>query len=54
MDINYLLKREQVSLWMAVNANSREARYSHRALARGYATLLAQRDFPHREAQAAG
>ncbi|WP_170209838.1 hypothetical protein [Sphingomonas oligophenolica] len=48
MDTNYLLQREQVSLWMAVNADCREARYAHRGLARGYGALLAQRDFPHR------
>jgi hypothetical protein len=48
MDINYLLKREQVSLMMAKLAVSREARFAHAGLARGYGALLAASDYPHR------
>jgi len=48
MDINYLLKREQISLMMAARAASVEARLVHAALARSYGTLLAGSRFPHR------
>lgn len=50
MDINYLLRREQISLMMAARATSPEARHAHGALARGYGTLLAKARFPHRRA----
>jgi hypothetical protein len=49
MDINYLLKREQVSLLMAKLATGREARFAHAGLARGYGALLAESTYPHRE-----
>jgi hypothetical protein len=40
MDLNYLLSRHQVSLMRADAALCSEARYSHRALARGYADRI--------------
>lgn len=49
LDINYLLKREQVSLLMAKLATGREARFAHAGLARGYGALLAASAYPHRE-----
>jgi len=36
MDLNYLYHRYQVSLFMADNASSEEARRAHRELAEGY------------------
>jgi hypothetical protein len=50
MDTNYLLKREQVSLALAQNAESVEARCAHRNLAKAYGALLAKGTFPHRQA----
>ena len=46
MDLNYLLKRRQVSLIMAERAASEEARRAHRALADGYAARIAAADYP--------
>jgi len=46
MDINYLLKREQISLMKAGNAKTIEARIAHEGLARGYAARLRQIAFP--------
>lgn len=43
MDLNYLFKREQISLVNAERANSRSARAAHAGLARGYAGAIAQR-----------
>lgn len=48
MDINYLLKREQVSLIMASRAVGREAKSAHAGLAHGYGVLLSASAFPHR------
>lgn len=48
MDTNYLLGREQLSLWKAKNAASPEARNAHKMLARGYADVLAARNYRFR------
>lgn len=48
MDINYLLKRQQVSLMQASAANSPEARIAHEGLARVYTERLRQIAFPKR------
>jgi hypothetical protein len=47
MDINYLLKREQISLMRARAARSIEARIAHEGLARGYRAILRQSSYPH-------
>ena len=47
MDINYLLKREQISLMRAKAANSVEARAAHEGLARCYGEKLQQSTYPH-------
>lgn len=47
MDINYLLKREQVSLMRAKAARSAEARVAHEGLARAYGQRLRQVAFPN-------
>lgn len=41
MDLNYLLKRHQISLMRASAATSPEARHAHSGLARGYAARIA-------------
>jgi hypothetical protein len=41
MDLNYLYQRHQVSLFMAENAPSKEARRTHREFAEQYATSIA-------------
>ncbi|MEO7692299.1 MAG: hypothetical protein ABIS51_23650 [Sphingomonas sp.] len=46
MDINYLLKREQISLMKAGSAKTIEARMAHAGLARGYGARLRQIAFP--------
>lgn len=46
MDINYLLKREQISLMKARCAKTIEARMAHEGLARGYSARLRQIAFP--------
>ena len=46
MDINYLLKREQVSLMRAKAARGIEARAAHEGLARAYGKRLRQVAFP--------
>jgi hypothetical protein len=51
LDLNYLLRREQISLALAVRATSRSARASHAGLARGYAALLDAKPFPFRNAR---
>ncbi|MEO5865671.1 MAG: hypothetical protein ABIS14_07530 [Sphingomonas sp.] len=51
MDINYILKREQVSLHNALIAASGPARRAHEGLASAYAALLADKNFPHRVAR---
>lgn len=48
MDINYILKREQVSIYRASVAASGPARIAHEGLARAYGTLLVEAGFPHR------
>ena len=48
MDINYLLKREQLSFMMAGRATGVEARDAHLEMASGYGKLLVARCFPHR------
>lgn len=50
MDINELLRREQVSLFRAANTACRSARHAHHGLARGYAERLIAAGFPHRDA----
>ena len=49
MDINYLLKREQVSLHSADIAASSTARIAHSGLAAAYRALLTDAGFPHRQ-----
>ena len=46
MDINYLLKREQISRMRAGAAASEEAQIAHDGLARGYAEQLSKIAFP--------
>lgn len=41
MDLNYLYHRHQVSVFMAANAASDEARSAHRELAERYALQIA-------------
>ena len=41
MDLNYLFHRQQISLFMAENAASDEARSVHRELASRYAARIA-------------
>lgn len=41
MDLNYLLKRHQISLFMAEHAVSEAARQAHRGLADAYAASIA-------------
>jgi hypothetical protein len=47
VDINYLLKREQISLMRAEKADCLEARIAHQGLARGYGERLRQSAYPH-------
>lgn len=42
MDLNYLFRREQISLVKAERAASGPARAAHAGLARGYAGLIAR------------
>lgn len=46
MDINYYLKREQVSLMRAADATSIAARLAHEGLAAGYAKIIRGLAFP--------
>jgi hypothetical protein len=46
MDLNYLYQRHQVSLFMADNAASDEARRVHRELADRYAARIADAKRP--------
>ncbi|GEM_PF-824861 len=48
MDINYILRREQISLYNASVAKSGPARIAHQGLAREYGRLLEGSTFPHR------
>lgn len=48
MDINYILGREQTSLYNALQAHSAPARIAHEKLAAAYGQLLADSGFPHR------
>jgi hypothetical protein len=48
MDLNYILAREQVSLYNASIAASGPARIAHEGLAAEYGRLLARRSFPNR------
>lgn len=48
MDINYNLRREQVSLYNASMAASGPARLAHEGMASAYGKLLAEAGFPHR------
>ncbi len=49
MDLNYLLNREQHSLYMAINSPSASARRAHLAFAKAYGALIEATPFPHRE-----
>jgi hypothetical protein len=40
VDLNYLYKRHQISLFMSDCASSEEARRAHRELAEGYASRI--------------
>jgi len=53
MDLNYLLHRHQVSLYMAENAASEQARLAHRQLAKAYAAEIASARFERRPEYAA-
>lgn len=46
MDLNYLYHRHQVSIFMAANAASDEARRVHRELAERYAAQIAHAKLP--------
>lgn len=46
MDLNYLYQRHQVSLFMADNAASQQARRVHRELADTYASRIAEAKNP--------
>lgn len=46
MDLNYLYQRHQVSLFMADNAASAQARQIHRELADRYASRIAEAKMP--------
>lgn len=48
MDLNYLFRREQISLVSVERADGRSARAAHAALARGYATLIAEKHARYR------
>lgn len=48
MDVNYILGREQTSLYNAAHAQSAPARIAHEQLATAYGHLLAASSFPHR------
>ena len=41
MDLNYLLHRHQVAVFMAEQASCESAREAHRGLAEGYAEMIA-------------
>lgn len=49
MDINYILRREQVSLHNASVASSAPARLVHEKLAIAYGQILTESGFPHRD-----
>ncbi len=51
MDLNYILKREQISLERAISSRSLCARAVHRELAKAYGRLLASSAFPHNALQ---
>lgn len=48
MDINYILRREQISLYNASVATSAPVRIAHEGLAKEYGRLLEGGPFPHR------
>ena len=48
MDLNHLLHRHQISLFMADNAASGQARAAHGALAKAYAAKIASVRFERR------
>jgi len=49
VDLNYILAREQVSLYNASIATNGPARIAHEGLAAGYGRLLAGQSFPNRK-----
>ncbi|WP_277978642.1 hypothetical protein [Sphingomonas phyllosphaerae] len=49
MDLNYILAREQVSLYNASIASGGPARIAHEGLAAAYGRLLAGQSFPNRK-----
>lgn len=49
MDINYILKCEQISLHNSLTASSGSTRTAHAASAKAYGKLLSESSFPHRE-----
>lgn len=49
VDLNYILAREQVSLYNASIATSGPARIAHEGLAAAYGRLLAGQSFPNRK-----
>ena len=46
MDVNYLLRRQQISLHHAEHSPSRSARFAHRRFAKAYGLLLVGLGFP--------
>jgi hypothetical protein len=50
LDLNYLLRREQISLMRAESAACLSSRASHAGLARGYAALIDAEPYPFRNA----
>lgn len=51
IDLNYILKREQISLERAISSRSPGARKAHKGLARAYGELPASTSFPHNALQ---
>ena len=53
MDLNYLYHRHQISIFMADNAASEEARRVHRELGKRYAARIAEARHIHFQLRAA-
>jgi hypothetical protein len=51
MDINYLLRREQIAIARAESSGSRCARAAHRAFAQEYGRRLVESSYPHNRFQ---
>ena len=53
MDLNYLYKRHQISLFMSANGASEDARRVHRELGKLYAARIAEAKLSHLQLSAA-